>query len=332
MPRSHRVEEKLVAGAFAGEVAGRARPLAAKQLVPARLSVTLFVLMGATLIRPSTRLMASEGQSDSAGKPKQEAMLSPVAAKAADIPFEERDSQSEQILLGLANQARAQAGAPALKLDAGLCRAARAHAEAMLAAHQLSHQFEGERSLPQRLAAATSTQLDQEGENVAYDFDAENGHKHLMLSAPHRANLLNAGYNVIGLAVIRGDGRLYIVQDFGHALPTYSVAQIKERIAGTLAQARRQAKQADLSRRDLPEMDDAACSMASADKLGSAPISQLSQRYTVLTYTSLHPEVLPANAGQVVRAASLHSFAVGACYARTASYPTGVYWLVVALE
>jgi uncharacterized protein YkwD len=331
MPQSHRVEGKLVVCDFAGDVTGGCRPLAARLRFAGRQAVALFMLMGATSIRPSTQLMASE-QSESAGKPKQEAMLNPVAAKAADIPFEERDSQGEQILLEMANQARAQAGAPALRLDAGLCRAARAHAEAMLAAHQLSHQFDGEPSLPQRLAAATSTQLDQEGENVAYDFDAENGHKHLMLSAPHRANLLNAGYNVVGLAAIRGDGRLYIVQDFGHALPAYSVAQIRERIAGALAQSRRQAKQTDLVRRDLPEMDDAACSMAKADKLGTSPISQLGQRFTVLTYTSLHPEVLPGNAGQAVSAATLHNFAVGACYARTASYPTGVYWVVVALE
>jgi uncharacterized protein YkwD len=332
MPQRHRVEGKLVTGDFAGDVAGGNRPLAARLRLAGRQAVALFALMGATSIRPSARLMASEGQSGAAENPKQQALLSPAAAKAADIPFFSKDSRAEETLLELANEARAEAGAPALKLDAGLCRAARAHAEAMLAAHQLSHQFDGEPSLPERLAAATSTQLDQEGENVAYDFDAENGHKHLMLSAPHRANLLNAGYNVVGLAVIRGDGRLYIVQDFGHALPTYSIAQVKERIAITLAQARHQAKLTELVRHDSAEMDDAACSMANADKLGTSPIQQLGQRYTVLTYTSLHPEVLPANAGPAVSAAGLRNFSVGACHARTASYPTGVYWVVVALE
>jgi uncharacterized protein YkwD len=332
MPKRHRVEGKLVTDDFARDIAGRDRPLAARLRFAGRQAVALFALMGATSIRPSTRLMASEEQADAAQRPKQQALLSPAAARAADIPFFSNDSQAEETLLELANQARAQSGIPALKLDAGLCRAAQAHAEAMLAAHQLSHQFDGEPSLPDRLAAATSTQLDQEGENVAYDFDAENGHRHLMLSAPHRANLLNAGYNVIGLAVIRGDGRLYIVQDFGHALPTYSIAQVKERIATTLEQTRRQTKLAELSRRDLPEMDDAACSMANADKLGTSPIQQLGQKHTVLTYTSLHPEVLPGNAVPAVSAVGLHNFSVGACYSRTESYPTGVYWVVVALQ
>jgi uncharacterized protein YkwD len=295
--------------------------------------MALLILMGAASVPPSSRLMAaSEGSDSAAEKPAQHATLKPAAATSPDIPFSDYDPAAEQVLLDLANQARAQAGAPALTLDAGLCQAARAHAETMFAARQLSHQFEGEPSLPQRLATATHTQLDQEGENVALDFDAANGHHHLMLSPPHRANLLNPAYNVIGLGVVRSGDRLYIVQDFGHALPNYSAAEVKDRIAVTVAQARHQANQPDLARRDLPTADDAACSMAHADKLGTSPVHQLAQRYTVLTYTSLHPETLPANAGHVLASHNLRSFSVGTCYARTDTYPTGVYWVVLSLD
>jgi uncharacterized protein YkwD len=295
--------------------------------------ITLLLAAGATSVLQSSRLMAaSEGNDGPAGQSAQHATLKPAAAAAPDISFSDYDSNAEQQLLDLANEARTQAGAPRLTLDAGLCRAARAHAEVMFAARQLSHQFDGEPSLPQRLAAATSTQLDQEGENVALDFDAEKGHQHLMLSPPHRANLLNPAYNVIGLGVVRSGDRLYIVQDFGHALPNYSAAEVKERIAATVAQARRQASQPDLVRSDLANADAAACSMAQADKLGTGAVHQLAQRYTVLTYTSVHPETLPANAGRVLASHSLRSFSVGACYARTETYPTGVYWVVLSLE
>jgi uncharacterized protein YkwD len=290
------------------------------------------LLMGAATVRPSSRLMASAAKGGGSNNPAQQASLKAAAATAPDIPFSNYDFDAERALLDLANQARAQAGAPSLALDAGLRQAARAHAEAMLAARQLSHQFVGEPSLAQRLASATRTQLDQEGENVALDFDAEDGHKHLMLSPPHRANLLNPSYNVIGLGVVRSGDRLYIVQDFGHALPNYSAAEVKDRIAAALSQARRQASQPDLARRDLPTADDAACSMARADKLGTFPIHQLAQHSTVLTYTSLHPETLPANAGHALSTHNLHSFSVGACYARTETYPTGVYWVVLVLE
>jgi uncharacterized protein YkwD len=155
-----------------------------------------------------------------------------------------------------------------------------------------------------------------------------------MLSPPHRANLLNPSYNVVGLGVVRSGDRLFIVQDFGHALPSYSPAEVKERIAAAMNQTRHQASQPDLARRDLPAdaADADACSMAQADKLGTAPVRQLAERATVLTYTSLHPETLPDGATHAVTSRTLHSFSIGACYGRTETYPTGVYWVVLSLE
>ncbi len=165
--------------------------------------------------------------------------------------------------------------------------------------------------------------------------------------------MLNPAYNVVGMGVVRSGDRLYIVQDFGHALPNYSAAEVKERIAAAVIQARQQARQPALARRDLsrhdlsihdvssrdltgkgslPLADEAACSMAQADKLGTSPVQQLAQRYTVLTYTSLHPETLPAEAGRVLDDRNLRSFSIGACYARTNTYPTGVYWVVLSLD
>jgi uncharacterized protein YkwD len=295
--------------------------------------MALLLVMGALSVRPASRLMASsDGNGGAPEGSAQHATLTAVAAASPNIPFSVYDSQAEEMLLNLANQARAKAGLGPLTPDAGLCQAARAHAQRMVAARQLSHQFDDELPLPQRLADTTNTLLDQEGENVALDFDAASGHKHLMQSPPHRANLLNASYNVIGLAVMRSGDRLYIVQDFGQALPNYSAAEVKERIAATVAQTRHRARQSNLARRDLASADDAACSMAHADKLGTSPIHQLAQRYTVLTYTSLHPETLPANAESTLASHSLRGFAVGTCYARTQTYPTGAYWVVLALE
>jgi uncharacterized protein YkwD len=288
-----------------------------------RVVMALLLALSAVSVRPWSRALAQSAQ---------RATLNPAAAASPDIPFSDYDPEAEYVLLKLANQARAQAGSPALTLDEGLCQAARAHAEAMFAARQLSHQFDGEPSLPQRLGSATHTTLDQEGENVALDMDAASGHEHLMLSPPHRANLLNPAYNVVGLGVVRSGDRVYIVQDFGHALPNYSATEVKDRIAATVAQARHQANQPDLARRDLPATDDAACSMAQADKLGTSPVRQLAQRYTVLTYTSVRPETLPESAGRALSSHNLRSFSVDVCYARTETYPTGVYWVVLSLD
>jgi uncharacterized protein YkwD len=274
-----------------------------------------------------------------AADPAQRARLKPIAATAAapDIPFQDYDFQWEQQLLELANQSRQQAGLQPLTLDSGLSAAARLHAHAMLDAGQLSHRFDGEPALANRLAVATRLQLDQAGENVAFDHDAAQGHEHLMLSPPHRANLLSPAYNVVGLGVVHnrgagGEDRLYIVQDFGHALPSYTPAEAKNRIASGVNQMRRQTSQPDLRRHDLPTADEAACSMAQADKLGTAPIHELARRYSVLTFTTLLPSQIPAGASNAIAGRGLRNFSVGVCYGRTESYPTGIYWVVVTLE
>jgi uncharacterized protein YkwD len=298
-----------------------------------KIIMPLLLVMGAAPVRPWGRLTpGSEGNTDGADQAAQHATLRPAAAAAANIPFRNADSDVEQRLLELANQSRAQAAASPLVLDAGLSRAARAHAEAMVAAGQLSHQFLGEPSLPQRLATTSNLLLERSGENVALDYNAAGAHQHLMLSPHHRENLLNPAYNVVGLGVVRSGDRLYIVQDFGRALPNYSLPEVKDRVAATVEGARRRAKRPSLARRDLPSANAAACSMEQADKLGTSPIHQLAQRYTVLTYTSLHPDTLPSGADRAIGSGKLRGFSVGACYGRTATYPTGMYWVVLSLE
>jgi len=289
-----------------------------------------FLLITGVALPP--RMASAAPGSETSGAPAQKPTLKPASAKAPDIPFSDFEVQSEEQLLALANQSRQQAGAPPLMLDKGLSQAARTHSLAMLEANKLSHQFGGELSLSLRLAAATDLQLDQEGENVALDYDAAHGHEHLMLSPPHRANLLNPAYNVVGLGVVRSGDRLYIVQDFGHALPKYSSAEVTDRIAVALGHTRQQIGQAELERRDLVAADQAACSMARADRLGTSPVRKLAEHSTVLTYTTLHPETLPTEAAHALGSRTLHSFSIGACYSRSDTYPTGVYWVVLSLE
>ena len=154
----------------------------APRFITARFLLAFVLGTGVVTLRPAVRLMAASESSPAAPQVAvKKASLQPVAATSHDIPFPDAESAVEQQLLQFANQSRQQAGAPPLTLDPGLSQAALIHAQAMLNARELSHQFQGEPSLPQRLAATTDLQLDQEGENVALDYDAEHGHQHLML-------------------------------------------------------------------------------------------------------------------------------------------------------
>jgi uncharacterized protein YkwD len=260
--------------------------------------------------------------------------VKPAAAKDSDRavtpqlqPSSGYDAESERQFLHLANQARARAGAPPLKLDQGLTVAARMHAGVMAHHEQLSHQFQGEPSLPRRLAASSSLHMDHAGENVAVDLTAEQAHERLMASPPHRENLLDATYNVIGIGVVHNGARLFVVQDFGHSLPAFSSDETEETIANAVVRMRRAAGLPVLANKPDSGLREAVCSMAQEDRLATHAMHNLAQRYSVVSYTNMHPEILPETASRLVADRHVNNVSVSACYARTVTYPTGVYWV-----
>jgi len=117
------------------------------------------------------------------------------------------------------------------------------------------------------------------------------------------------------------------VQDFGHSLPAYSSGQTEDTIVDAVSRMRRAVHLPVLIRQSESTLHEAVCSMAQEDRLGTRPMHDLSQRYYVVSYTNMHPEVLPTSANRLIADQHLKNVVVGACYARTATYPTGVYWV-----
>lgn len=264
----------------------------------------------------------------------QQPKIKPASSRPADRPTISAgqpspyfDPQAEQQLLELANQARAKAGVPPLQFDEGLIQAARVHAQAMAEQQQLSHQFEGEPSLPRRLSAASPLHLDHAGENVALNRSADGAHQSLMHSPPHRENLLDASYNIAGFGVIREGDRLYVVQDFGHSVPAVSSAQAEDTILRAVNRARAEAHLPGLAHQSDAPLHDAACGMAKEDRLGTRAMHDFAQRYSVVSYTNMHPETLPAGATRFVQDRRITHVSVGACFAESGTYPGGVYWV-----
>jgi uncharacterized protein YkwD len=253
-------------------------------------------------------------------KPKPAAFV----AAAAQFSFA-YEADAENQLFALANQVRAEAGVPALQRDEGLTQAAREHAAAMAAQQQLSHQFSGEASVHQRLTAVTPLHLDRAGENVAYAATVDQAHDNLMHSPPHRENLLNPAYNVAGFGVVRSGDSLYVVQDFGHGSEISSSQQAENTVAESVVRMCEKSNHSPLQRLDGSGVRAVACSMAQADSLN---VSSNPGQY-FLRYTSMQPETLPGSAAKTIADRGLRAFAVGACYARTTSYPGGVYWIAV---
>jgi uncharacterized protein YkwD len=236
------------------------------------------------------------------------------------------DLQAERELLDKANADRAQAGLPPLKMDEGLIRAARAHAAVMAAQKHISHQFSGEPSPSDRIAAVSNLHLETIGENVAVAPNVEDAHGALMASSPHRDNLLSPKFNVAGFGVFRQGHVLYVAQDFGLSRATYSVQRAQELVSISVEKLRAQARMPQLKRVDDSDLQSNACAMAKADSLSAA--SPPPGAY-MLRYTSMKPESLPAEISKVIAHRGLHTYSAGTCYARTQRYPSGVYWVVL---
>jgi uncharacterized protein YkwD len=238
------------------------------------------------------------------------------------------DYDAERELLEMANQARAQAGVPPLQVDSGLTQAARAHAAAMARERQLSHQLDGEPPLLQRVSVTSDVRMDRAGENVALDSNVEDAEKHLLLSPPHRENLLNPAFNIAGFAVVRQRGQLYVVQDFGHSVASYTPDQSEDLVAAAVEQMRAKANLPPMQR-VIGVLQNAACSMAQENKLNPRPIRDLSERFGVFSYNDVQPQNLPASASRFITDRHLRNFSVGSCYSRKNNESGGLYWVVL---
>jgi len=245
------------------------------------------------------------------------------------------DSAAENELLESANKNRELAGVPPLRMDESLRVAARAHAQRMVASERLEHQLSGESSLMQRIALVASRdgglKLDRAGENIAYANSVPDVDQALMRSAPHRQNLLDDGFNIAGIAAIRSKGRLYVVQDFAHEVPSYTTQQSGKLIGQAVGEMRQEAGLPALVQLTPPNLDEAACSLAKENPPNAHLLATAYANRRIITYTQSRPEILPPAAVQLLRDPAVRQFAVGSCYARNVAYPTGTYWVAILL-
>jgi uncharacterized protein YkwD len=254
----------------------------------------------------------------------------PHSNSAAGVSSGE-DSVAENELLAAANNSREIAGVPPLRMDESLREAARAHARRMVESQRLEHQLSGEAALMQRIALVSPLKMDRAGENIANANSAPEVNDALMRSAPHRENLLDRGFNVAGVAAIWSNGRLYVVQDFAHELPSYSAQQSGKFVSRAIGEMRQQAGLPELARLMPANLDRAACSLASENRPNARLLATSYHNQRIVTYTQSRPEVLPQSALGMLRDPEVRQFAVGTCYARSAAYPTGTYWVAILL-
>jgi len=122
-------------------------------------------------------------------------------------------TRPERYLFEAANRERRAAGLPPLKWNEPLAIAARAHAKEMAHQNTVSHRLPGEAALPGR-AAKAGAHFSWLSENIVQSRDAAGAHSQFMKSAAHKANLLDADMNAVGIGVVERHGQLFVVEDF----------------------------------------------------------------------------------------------------------------------
>jgi hypothetical protein len=113
-------------------------------------------------------------------------------------------TSDEAEFVRLINEARAQHGERALATYGDLTTFARHHSEQMAARHSIYHSsnlstISGWRSI---------------GENVGSGTSVRSLHDAFMNSPAHRANILYAPYNQVGVGVATSDGKIYVTEIF----------------------------------------------------------------------------------------------------------------------
>jgi uncharacterized protein YkwD len=107
--------------------------------------------------------------------------------------------------------ARASVGLPPLSPDATLASVARAHAARMAAAKRLAHDA-GDGGPADRVRAG-GLEVSDLAENVAHAPTIELAHRALWASPSHRANMLRAGMDRVGVGVVRDElGEAWVVE------------------------------------------------------------------------------------------------------------------------
>lgn len=136
--------------------------------------------------------------------------IQPETSELVDLGFQTTEFKAseeiEMAMIGLVNRERVSVGLNQLIFDSRLRDVGRAHSQDMFRRGYFSHYSPEGASVAKRAEMAG---IDYQiiGENLAYAPSLELAHQGLMKSEGHRANILSADFNKIGIGVI--DGGIY---------------------------------------------------------------------------------------------------------------------------
>ena len=235
-------------------------------------------------------------------------------------------SPEQSQMLDLLNQERQKQKLPKLQWDDHLAQSAAAHNGLVTARDELSHQFPGEPAIGERVGV-TGLRFNSVGENLAYAPTVEEVHNGLMNSPPHRANILDPKYNVVGISIVKKNDELYVVQNFAHVLPDYSEDQFRDAVVAAFQEQRRTARIENIDVRSDPRLHEAACGK---NPNPSVIIREVPGATDLVVFTSSVPEKLPSQMKKLAADRTVKRLNIGVCFRPGKEHGYGSFSLVVA--
>jgi hypothetical protein len=237
-------------------------------------------------------------------------------------------SPAEKRIFEELNHARVDHALSPLDWNDRAADVARAHAHLLAENGKLSHQFLGETMLAERLGAS-GVRFTLAAENVAGTEFIEDVHLALMGSSGHRANILNASYNAVGIGVVEEKGRIYVTQDFIFRVPDYSELQFSSAFAEEFNSVRRGKRIRPLDARSDAQLRELACT-TDGDAIRLA--EKLSGVKAVVVFTSSDPHHLPEQMIPRAADAEFHRMNFGVCFRPDQEHGYANFWIVAAFS
>jgi hypothetical protein len=239
------------------------------------------------------------------------------------------NSQVEAKVFAELNQAREEAGAPPLRLDANLTEAARRHSLLLEQNQKLSHQFPGEPALSARLRAA-GVYFTQSAENAGVNSDPDNITAMFVASPGHRVNMLNPAYNSVGIGVVQSGRSYWVTEDFAEEMPPVSSDEAAAEAAAAFEAKWSRMHPEPLKRVRVAGLHSMACGTAAGGKLQGKPVSLGTQQARqVFAFSTAKPSLLSPQVDTALDVPHLQMYAVAACTPQE-SGDNGHFWILMA--
>jgi uncharacterized protein YkwD len=234
-------------------------------------------------------------------------------------------SPAERKILDLLNQDRAIEKLPPLAWNGHAAMAARKHSRLLAQHGDLSHQFEKEEPVPQRMAA-TGLRFTDSAENVAVADAPEEAHMALMLSPGHRTNIMNPRYNAVGIGVHEAKGRLWVTQDFAWTTAVYNNVEFGQALIGAFNQARKEKGIKPLDAFVDSHLSSLACSAHGEVQNVAAAINGNGGK--IFLFTLSEPTRMPEELTGYLVSSRYQRVNLGVCFSPDAQHGYANFWVV----